>query len=346
MIRTRFLLALSWWCLWMACKHPAPRSCQLAFYHWTTELQLPSLQDYLDSLQVRRIYFRVFDVDLDPTSGRPVPVGMVSPPAESLPAEWIPVVFITNRTLRSLTSSQIDSLAGNMVRLMRTYGQTPAEVQLDCDWTAQTRERFFRLVTSLRHAWQNIQPGEPPLISVTIRLHQYRYPERTGVPPADRGMLMVYNVGEIDNPETVNSILDLALVQEYMRTRQPYPLPLDIVLPLFQWGVVFRDGELVQLLYDLDETALLGAAHFERTGQGKFRVTAPALLQGFYLNEGDLIRLETIHSTQLDSLTSILAESLPSANRWVAWYHLDQPIIERFSAEQILEWTNTLCNQE
>lgn len=233
-----------------------------------------------------------------------------------------------------------------MVRLMRTYGQTPAEVQLDCDWTAQTRERFFRLVTSLRHAWQNIQPGEPPLISVTIRLHQYRYPERTGVPPADRGMLMVYNVGEIDNPETVNSILDLALVQEYMRTRQPYPLPLDIVLPLFQWGVVFRDGELVQLLYDLDETALLGAAHFERTGQGKFRVTAPALLQGFYLNEGDLIRLETIHSTQLDSLTSILAESLPSANRWVAWYHLDQPIIERFSAEQILEWTNTLCNQE
>ena len=45
-------------------------------------------------------------------------------------------------------------------------------------------------------------------LSVTVRLHQLR----TTPPPADRGVLMVYNTGSIMNPHTENSILSLPLL--------------------------------------------------------------------------------------------------------------------------------------
>ena len=46
-------------------------------------------------------------------------------------------------------------------------------------------------------------------LSITVRLHQLREP----APPADRGVLMLYNTGALKAHDTRNSILDLADVK-------------------------------------------------------------------------------------------------------------------------------------
>jgi hypothetical protein len=101
---------------------------------------------------------------------------------------------------------------------------------LDCDWSAKTKAKFFRLTRIMNDSL------DVPL-TATIRLHQYANPKGTGVPPADRGMLMPYNVGQITAQGDGNSIFDLSIAEPYFTSSSPYPLPLDIGLPAFSWGV-------------------------------------------------------------------------------------------------------------
>ena len=90
-------------------------------------------------------------------------------------------------------------------------------------------------------------------LSITVRLHQLREP----APPADRGVLMLYNTGALKAHNTRNSILDLADVKPYM-TRKRYPIPLDYAYPVFGWGVKFDGEKFVSIVAEADTTAQPG----------------------------------------------------------------------------------------
>jgi hypothetical protein len=69
------------------------------------------------------------------------------------------------------------------------------------------------------------------LLSVTIRLHQLSM----AVPPADYGVLMLYNTGDPMNFQERNPILDMRDVQPYLRYLKDYSLPLAAAYPVFLW---------------------------------------------------------------------------------------------------------------
>ena len=81
-------------------------------------------------------------------------------------------------------------------------------------------------------------------LSATIRLHQVKYREETGVPPVDYGVLMYYNMGHI-SAMGANSIYDRSTALRYLGKLREYPLPLDIALPMFAWGVHSADGQVL-----------------------------------------------------------------------------------------------------
>jgi hypothetical protein len=74
----------------------AAATSRRAFYFWRTTFGLSTVEcDALASLQVQRLYLRLFDMDRDATG--PVPVGVITFPADqSLPpgVEIVPVVFL------------------------------------------------------------------------------------------------------------------------------------------------------------------------------------------------------------------------------------------------------------
>lgn len=320
-----------------------------AFYHWQTQLQLTDNERlYLDSIGVKKLYVKFFDVDWDEASQQPVPLAEVEIDTTNLSGlEIVPTVFITNRTLVNLPEAKVEELAERVREkiVRQSSSLSPQsqvrEIQMDCDWTASTKEKYFQFLKYLQEVHSPFSVLHSPLkLSATIRLHQFKYPKRTGVPPVDRGMLMVYNVGEVDEWETENSILDLEILDQYLGqssvSSRQYVVPLDLALPLFRWGAVFRDGELVYLVNDLGKEHLQDTVRFANTAANRYEVRKSTYLQGYYLYEGDKVRLEGIDQELLERAVERFADfSKNFKSETVAFYHLDTTTLKVFDHEKI-----------
>ena len=334
-----------------------PLDVRPAFYCWEAE---PSYQNDAvpDSLQASRLYLRLFDVAWDPERQKPYPAGpFISSWRWGQIAELVPVIFITNETLQHLDSAGCADLAQRMARkiearLLRLasmerdvyyweilenpeqdtlYNATQRlidtaarrsdewmsrirELQIDCDWTAGTRDRFFFLLREL----QRLHPQYT--LSCTIRLHQYRHPDKTGVPPVARGMLMCYNLGDLKDPAAVNSIFTYAEALPYFENKTPYPLPLDVALPSFRWGVLFRLGQFQFIVSEEDwETH---KDQFQAQGKNLYRAKADFTLNHHYIREGDLLRLEEPSQEELLRLIALLRRQTLAQPLHVAFFHL------------------------
>ena len=329
-----------------ACSKAPSSVPQPAFYHWQTRLQLTGHEQcYLDSLGVTKLYVKFFDVDWDDISGQAVPHAAVEMDTTGLEdLEIVPTVFITNRTFLNLKPEEIPILADRIFEKITTLAQPlqsshPSilqSFQFDCDWTSETRDPFFILLEHFREV-----AGKSSLIphslslSATIRLHQFRYFDKTGVPPVDRGMLMCYNMGDLETWETENSILDPTLAKKYMIDGIRYPVPLDIALPLFHWGVLFRDGQLIKLINGLGEEDLQDPMRFMKIAPNRFQVRVSTYLQGYYLYEGDQLRLESVDADQLEVMVAYYNKLYKQPDLTVAFYHLDTGVIQSFPAGKL-----------
>lgn len=319
-----------------ACRREAEPAGR-AMYYWRTALSIrPAERALLDSLGAKRLYVKYFDVDID-AGGEPLPLAQLEADTALLQdIEIIPAVFITNRTLERCSSDQLDTLAVRMYKkineLHAPLSRWPiAEIQIDCDWTEGTRESYFYLLKKLR---TQIEPRNCAL-SATIRLHQVRYFKKTGIPPVDRGMLMFYNMGDLENWDEPNSILNIKKAAPYLEGASRYPLPLDLALPAFGWGVLFRDGRMIRLIYPIDEQVFVDADRFQRLGMRRWQVIKSTYLDGNYLYRGDRIRVETVAPGDMRQAAGLLQRSLRRESRTAALYQLDSLLIKRYSYVQL-----------
>lgn len=314
-----------------------------AFYHWKTRFELsPSAEQLRRQLNSDRLYVKFFDVDWDYKLKTPVPMAEVIWSSKPTPsAEIIPTIFITNRVLKELPIQEIPGLANNIAEKMdallpQSGWKNIDELQMDCDWTAGTRDHYFRLLKELK----SILSAQQIKLSATIRLHQIKYPEQTGVPPADRGMLMFYNMGDLSQWEEPNSILNLEKARPYLTGLADYPLPLDLALPLFHWGVIFRDGEMIRLINQLNERQLSDRERFYPLGEKRYEVVRHTFLDGTFLYQGDFIRLEGVDTSALLQAAQLLKDYPWPRAFHLSFYHLDSTTQQQFSArflEKIVE---------
>ncbi len=272
--------------------------------------------------EIQRVYHKLLDIDWNSTHGaHPISVVPV-PEAFKHHLDLIPCIYITNRTFQNIGDAAVDKLAANLLRKLR-FG-CPADlagVMLDCDWSPSTRERFFRLTRAMNDSL------DVPVIS-TIRLHQYAHPSKTGVPPADRGMLMPYNVGSVKEPGEVHSIFDEALASDYFRSNTPYPLPMDIALPAFSWGVQFRKGQFMGILQESQidralEFGLLSAA------TGVVQVIREDNDDLPELHLGDEIRIEWMTPELIAAAASLAQHAVNSDTLAIAFFEMHSPTFEK-----------------
>ena len=321
--------------LLVACQNRPERSVYPAFYHWQTQVALGDAERVLlDSLRVDRLYLKFFDLDWSERYGAAVPLANVRAGAAPLPvAEIVPCVFITNRTFQRVDRADLPVLAQRVgAKLRELASRFPAnrvvEWQFDCDWTASTRGAYFYFLELLA------KEGRVPL-SATIRLHQVADAGGTGVPPVARGMLMYYNTGELRNWATENSMLEDRTAAAYLGTLEDYPLPLDVALPVFRWGVVFHPAGGVELLNNLDESDIDTNADVVWTGEGRAEVRRGTYLRGHYVSAADRIRLESISRESLLLAAQRLRKVATPDSMHVAFYQLDEAMAKRYAAEAL-----------
>lgn len=309
------------------------------FYYWQTTLSADTLLcNYLDQVGCKTLYIKILDVGRDPVSGNITPYArlLVADTLLLHGRDWVPCVFLTNDVFADGDADQMDWLAAKTAAAVAGFDSLVPhrlnELQVDCDWTGRTREAFFSYLTKLK-----AKLGEHTLLSATIRLHQYKYPDKTGVPPVDRGMLMAYNTGDIGHFAAGNAIYLPEDADAYWgRFSKNYPLPLDLALPLFSWTLIFRDSLLYKIIPGIPDESLADTARFEGLFASadlcRYRVQKETFLEGHYLRPGDLLRTELM----TPELVRMAAEQVNMRpDRYVAFFHLDTLTANRFPPPQI-----------
>lgn len=328
--RLSFLL-LSW--LLITCHSPEQeRSHPLtpAFYHWQTTFNPnPTEITLLRQLGISKLYIRFFDVDWNLQLRQPIPNAVIQFKNKPAGLSIVPVVFITNRTLQHLTPPEVPALAQKIAQKIQQIASQnnirPVEVQLDCDWTGSTRDRYFVLLQAVKKA------VSVPL-SATIRLHQIKYTAQTGVPPVDRGMLMFYNMADWKQPSTQNSIYDLDVARRYTAYLETYPLPLDIVMPLFRWTVVYRNTRFLLLLNNVAHRQLVAQPFLQmQKDTNRFVAQHDTVAFGMSIRRGDLFRAEACLPNELLKGKNELLNKIQNEKSTFALYHLDTTVLKPFN---------------
>jgi hypothetical protein len=187
------------------------------------------------------------------------------------------------------------------------------EIQIDCDWTERTREKYFGFLKSLKQRYPD------KLISATIRLYPYKYYEKMGVPPVDKGLLMCYNLTDIKSPDNYNSIFKIGDLKQYLGIKK-YPLPLDVALPVFGWYAWFSDGKFKGIIYPDENDSVTADKRFFKQAGSNYLLIGDTIINNNYLREGDLLRLEYPDQDELAEAAKMLHDKLPQTKRITLFY--------------------------
>jgi hypothetical protein len=295
-------------------------------------------QEYLRTLRVNKLYVRFFDVTWDAERARAKPTATVRFIDSSyLRFRIIPVIFLGNEVLARLDTLAIGALAENMAGLVTQLREEnrlplPEELQLDCDWTAATRDRYFSLLTDIRR-WLDAHKQRPCQLSATIRLYQCKYRKVTGVPPVESGLLMCYNMGDLKNTRTRNSILETTELEKYTGQLSSYPLPLDVALPIFNWKVFFHEGRYAGLVESLP-TELLNNSAVLRSGN-LYTFRRDTSLNGYPFVTGDRLRDEQSEYEDLQATARVIARQLKSPPGNALLFHLDSSNLAKYTTDEL-----------
>lgn len=221
-------------------KIPSPNR---SVYFYKTVWNPDSLEiDFLQKFSIKKIYMRFFDV-------APTKDGILVPNAtikflKPIPdnVQIIPTIFIVDNCLRHNLSNLPILLKERIVQMCETNDIIVNEVQIDCDWTKSTEDKFFWFLNELK----NELTKENIILSSTIRLHQLA----SAQPPVEYGILMPYNAGQVTDYYCNNPILDFKDVKPYIKFIKNYQLPICVAYPNFKWQLQFRNKRLQNILYD------------------------------------------------------------------------------------------------
>lgn len=198
-----------------------------AVYFWRTDLRLDSTEKaFLQQYHINKVYCRYFDVVMNDDGTEPKPNATISF-SEILPAdiEIIPTVYITEDCMHQKHVGLAEKIVKRIQQMNETNDISGVrEIQIDCDYTSKSRSTYYDFLKEVRQAWGKT-------VSTTIRLHQLSM----ATPPADYGVLMIYNTGDPRKWEDRNPILDYRDVYPYLERLDNYQLPLAAAYPVYLW---------------------------------------------------------------------------------------------------------------
>ncbi|MFX4231528.1 hypothetical protein ACOL3I_08590 [Aliarcobacter butzleri] len=243
----------------------------ISFYSWENSFDIKDTNE--------KLYIKVLDIAFS-TKLEPIKTNL-----KTIPKDFIPVIYITNETMKNVDYSLINN---EILLILKDLNFD--EVQIDCDWSDSSQSNYFNLLSDLKTKLNKT-------ISATIRLHQIKYYMRTGVPPIDYGVLMYYNMSNIGDFDTKNSILDNEIAKKYHYNFDTYPLKLKLALPLYSQAIQFRQNKALSIFEGVEKKDF--DSNFQEISQNKFKVLNSFYFKGRYVYKNDIFRFEDVNEKEL-----------------------------------------------
>ena len=301
------------------------------FYYWKSNVSIDNTEKmYFERLHSKRMYIRFFDVDIENSEILPKSkINLFDPGI--LKTEYVPVIFITNRTFIDITDYSLEQVVKNTLDLVNHICEKNnisdfSEIQIDCDWTGSTQKNYFRFLSLLKQL-------SGKTISCTLRLHQIKFKDKTGIPPVDRAVLMCYATSNPDDNSDKNSILDIPLLKDYTSDINSYPLVFDIALPLYSWAIVTNHLGKIKLLNNVTKSEM-DSTFFRLVKDNEYEAKNDFFFHGIYINKGFTFKTEDISPELLNEAKNYLAEKI-NKDYSIVYYHLDKPFLERFTIDEL-----------
>lgn len=299
-------------------KHP------YTFYYWKTHLTFNDIEKKaLAKANQPFLYTRFFDVDK--VNGKFEPVAVITQDKSfKTEKKIVPTVFITNRSFINIQKEEIPFLAEKINDLIKKkttdYNlKVNQEIQIDCDWTAGTKDDYFEFLKQLKKISQKE-------ITCTLRLHQVKDKNLTGIPPVEKVYLMCYSTSSPLENSDKNSILDLNIMKSYLSKLEEYPVKkIEVALPIYSWGIVTNHLGKHKLINALSAKDL-DNPDFKKISDNEIEILKDGFYFGNFLNKGFKIKVEEISQEQLNSATEFLDKKISTYN--IIYYQLDGKFVE------------------
>jgi hypothetical protein len=314
------------------------KSKHIGFYYWQTTLNLSNEKlTYLKDIRAKRLYIRLFDIDTSRDRNgnlQAIPISIIRNQS-ALPdsIELVPVVYFTRQAIKSCGNLDTFSskIYGLVTQLCASYHWDFSEIQWDYDWTPSTKEIYFELLRKLK----SYPTFDSKIFSSTIRLHQVKHRSQSGIPPVDKGLLMCYNMGNLKQYGSENSILDIEMTKDYLSSMQTYPLKLDVAFPLFNWGVLFRNQQFSSLLNDVSLIDIEQNAGFTQLDNGMFRAIVETEINGYQILKNDEIRIEEIENKELKKVITFVSHHNNNDSLNLLFFHLNESILTKYPTHEL-----------
>ena len=329
------------------------------------------------NMKLKHFYVRYFDVDYNPYRKESLPLSSIRYiNFNKTNVQFTPSIFITNDVVLKSTKTQLDTLANRIynrvTKISDTYftqnatryaddiaykdyekqkGETKtrmntepiiaakkielkkniSDILIDCDWSEKSKDNYFYLLKQIKNKFPDYK------IEATIRLWQYKYFEKSGIPPVDSGLLMCYNMTDPESRTTENSIGTNNDLEKYI-VHDKYNLKLNIALPLYSWSLIFRGNKFIGILSN-DINFAKDADVFKKSDDNKFMVQDDIRLRNIYLRNGDEIRIEKISDSEINDMIATLTNKIKIDNTTrVSFFSFDKKYINDYGTQNISDY--------
>ncbi len=249
---------------------------KIGFYFWTTKCKIPKNFSF-------KAYIKILDIGYDSKL-------RIIKTKCNYKKDFTPVIYIDNKVLKRYSYKKL-------LNIITKYTKNYKKLQFDCDWTLQTKDKYFKLLQGFKDKY----------LTTTIRLHQIKYFKKSGIPPVQRGILMFYNMSDFLDIHTKNYILDLNKAKPYFKDFK-YPLPLDIALPIYSQATIIRLGKVVGLIEGVTKDEL--KRDFIKIKNNFFKSTKNHYFHSRIIYKNDLIRLDMVYIKDLKKSIRFLKSKL------------------------------------
>ncbi|MGD9625884.1 MAG: hypothetical protein AB7U51_14645 [Arcobacter sp.] len=252
-------------------KNEKSQDLTISFYSWENSFNQKEITE--------KLYIKVLDIAYS------TKLEIIKSNLQEKPKDFIPVVYITNETMQNVDFSLVSNA---IIQGLKNYEFK--ELQIDCDWSNKTQSNYFKLLEDLKTKLNKT-------LSVTIRLHQIKYYTKTGVPNVDYGVLMYYNMSNITDINTKNSILDNDIAKKYHYNFENYKLKLKLALPLYSQAIQFRENKALSIFEGVEKNDF--DANFIEISPNLYKVLNSTYFKGRYIYKDDIFRFEDVKKEDL-----------------------------------------------
>ncbi len=322
---------------------PGKKKVNRAFYFWenNTTFYSDSCKNALEELHIEKLYVKFFEIEKHPSLGIiPSAKSKLSLNSLSDSMEIIPCVYIRNEVFKNTQKKEVVELVDNYLFLIKKHwtenvseSKKIKELQVDCDWTESTKDNYHFFINELNQKLDKDTFFVRTLVSATLRLYAYKFPDKMGFLKTDKAILMCYNLLNPLETNTKNSILDLTELKKYLEGAKAYPIALDVALPIYSSVQVYQNNRFRGMIYNDTEAyiqSLLPVKH------NWFRVKKDTLMEQLFLRQGDYVKVEKVSEETIQKAIKCIKKNvLLNKNYTVSFFHLNDYELKNYSHEKL-----------